>query len=461
MKKDLRTFLDEVKQKAPQNLVTIKKEVDPKFELTGVLRKMQEKGMYPVTYFEKVMGTDIPVVVNLQANRESIALALDTTPEELSLEYAKRQDNLVDPVIVGEADAPVKQNKMIGSDVDLTKFPNITHCEFDGGPYISSAVSTMKHPETGITNMGIYRHQIKGPQKVGIDIGEYAHGAHICRASEAVKKHQEVALVIGHHPLFYLASQFRGSMDISEQRVAGALMGEPLRLVKCETIDVEVPAEAEIVIEGEIPPGEREQEGPFGEYTWYMGSSGPSRFVNIKAITYRNDVIYQDLNSAHPEHNLTGLVGREAMIFKKVKESIPTAKAVCLPFSGTCRHAVYVSIKKEFDGLGRNAGLAALAADPFMKLCIVVDDDINIYNEAEVMWAVATRIQPARDIIVIPQSYVCELDPSAYSIKGREERGYMNDKWIIDATKPYGLSFQERADVPEDVWKNINLDEYL
>jgi UbiD family decarboxylase len=113
------------------------------------------------------------------------------------------------------------------------------------------------------------------------------------------------------------------------------------------------------------------------------------------------------------------------------------------------------------DGIGRNAALAALAADPFLKLAIVVDDDINIYNEAEVMWAVATRIQPDRDVVIIPDAYVCELDPSSYDIKGRNIRGYMNAKWFIDATKPYGLPFQERAEVPESVWKNMNLDEYL
>ena len=149
------------------------------------------------------------------------------------------------------------------------------------------------------------------------------------------------------------------------------------------------------------------------------------------------------------------------MIFKKVKESIPTLKAVSLPFSGTCRHTVYLSIKKEYDGLGRNAALAALASDPLLKLAIVVDDDINIFNEAEVMWAVTTRTQPDRDVVIIPDAYVCELDPSAYSIKGREERGYMNAKWFIDATKPFGLPFQIRADVPENVWKNININDYM
>jgi 2,5-furandicarboxylate decarboxylase 1 len=136
-------------------------------------------------------------------------------------------------------------------------------------------------------------------------------------------------------------------------------------------------------------------------------------------------------------------------------------KAVTLPFSACGRHTAYISIKKEYDGVGRNCGLTALGADPFVKLVVLVDDDINVYNEAEVMWAVATRVQADRDVIIIPESYVCELDPSGYAITDRTQSGYLNAKWIIDATKPVGLPFQHRADVPEDVWRNIRLEDYL
>ncbi len=459
MQNDLRGFLQALRENMPGDLVTVKKEVSPEFELCGVLRKFQEKNMFPAVYFEKVTGTQVPVVSNIMASRERLALALETTPDALSLEYARRQDDLRDPILAD--DAPVKQNKMIGDEVDFSKFPNITHCELDGGPYISSGISIIKDPDTGIINMGIYRLQIKGKNKVCIWPGEYSHGDHIARVAEARNKPLDIAIMIGHHPLVYMASQFRGAMDISELRVAGGLLQEPLRVVKGETVDIDVPADAEIIIEGQIPPGVWEEEGPFGEYTWYTGDSTVTRIVNMTAITYRDNPIYQDLFSAHPEHNLTGLVGREAIIYKKVKASVPTLKAVTLPFSGCCRHTVYLSIKKEYDGIGKNAALAALAADPFMKLAIVVDDDINIFNEAEVMWAVATRIQPDRDVVFIPDAAVGHLDPTSYGIKGRATRGNMNTKWFIDATKPHGLPFAERADVPEYVWKDMSLDDYL
>jgi len=267
--------------------------------------------------------------------------------------------------------------------------------------------------------------------------------------------------MIGHHPAVYMASQFRGPFEVDELEVAGGLLNEPLRVVKGETVDLHIPADAEIVIEGTIPPNAREEEGPFGEYTWYMGNKEVTPFIEVSAITHRKDAIYYDINSAHPEHNFTGLLGREAMLYTRIKSVVPTVKAVTLPFSGTCRHTAYVSIRKEYDGLGKNTALAALAADPFMKLVVVVDEDINVFNEAEVMWAVCTRVQADRDVFIVPDAYVCELDPSAYSVRGRQERGFLNSKWGIDATKPVDLPFQERADVPEEIWKEMRLEDYL
>src|SRR5208282_3264959 len=129
--------------------------------------------------------------------------------------------------------------------------------------------------------------------------------------------------------------------------------------------------------------------------------------------------------------------------------------------SGTCRHTAYVSFRKDYDGQGKIASIAALASDPMIKLAVIVDDDINVRNEQEVWWAVATRVQADRAITLVPESYVAELDPSAYSIRSRDERAALNTKWSIDATKPIDLPFQERADVPVKFWKDIDLNSYL
>lgn len=456
--KDLRSFLAGL-ESYPGELFRVKRSVDPRLELTGVLRKLQEKGAFPALLFEEVKGTHMPVLSNTLASRSRLAIALEADPGQLTMEYAKRQGDLM-PVIQVEK-APVKEVRMKGTDVDLQKLPNITHCGGDGGPYISSGVVIMKDPGTGKYNAGIYRIQIKGRNRLGIWPGAYSHGMQIIRANEREGRPTEVAIMIGHHPAVYMASQFRGPFEVDELEVAGGLVGEPLRVTRGETIDLNVPADAEIVIEGIIPPNVREAEGPFGEYTWYMGNEEITPVIEVSAITHRKDAIYYDINSAHPEHNLTGLLAREAMLYTRVKAVVPTVKAVTLPFSGTCRHTAYISIRKEYDGLGKNTALAALAADPFMKLVIVVDDDIDVFNEAEVMWAVCTRVQADRDVFIVPDAYVCELDPSAYSIKGRAERGSINAKWAIDATKPVDLPFQARADVPEAIWKNMRLEDYL
>lgn len=459
MAKDLRSYLGDLRQRRPGDWTVVNREVDPDLELTAVLRKLQQDNRFPVVLFRRVKGTAMPVLANTLASRERLALALDTATTELTREYVRRVTRRV-PVTRRE-NAPVQEVVKAGADADLYELPHIVHCGNDGGPYISSGLCIVKDPDTGIHNMGIYRLQIKGRNKLGIYPGHHSHAAHILLKKETKGEPLEIAIAIGHHPAVYMAAQYRGSLDDDEFEVAGALLGEPLEVTTARTVDLLVPAAAEIVIEGRVLPGVREEEGPFGEYTWYLGDKVLNPVIEVTAVTRRRDPYFFDIFSAHPEHNLCGLVGHEALLYRKLKESIPTVTNVCVPFSGTCRHSVYVSIKKEYDGLGRNAALTALAAHPFIKLAIIVDDDIDVFNEAEVMWAVVTRVQADRDVFVIPDSYVCELDPSAYDIKDRTARGGLNAKWAIDATKPVGIRFLPRADVPESRWKDIDLSQYI
>ncbi|GAA4738143.1 UbiD family decarboxylase [Nocardioides endophyticus] len=464
MPKDLRTFIEQVQQSNPTSFLTTKKEVDPRYELTGVLRKFQEQGQFPMVLFEDVKGCDIPVLGNALGHRERLALLFDTDSNGLAAAYEKKQGQQIPPVEVEAADAPVKQVVQTGADVDVTSIATIVHCEGDGGEhgeYISSGVTLAKDNDTGVYNAGIYRIQVIGPTELRLDPGQYSHIWHLHHKEEERDQPLEIAIVIGHYPTLYMASQFRGSLEDDEIHVAGGLAGEAMRMVKAETLDMMVPADAEIVIEGRMLPHVREHEGPFGEFSWYVGPAHDAHVVEITAITRRSDAIYQDVFNAHPEHNLIGMVGREAGILSKVRAVVPSVKAVSMPFSAVCRFAAYVSIKKEYDGQGRNAALTALGADPFVKLCIVVDDDIDPYDESQVMWAVATRVRADKDVIIIPEAYTCELDPTAYSIEDPTKNGALNAKWMIDATKPVGLPFQELADVPAEVWKNIRLDDFF
>lgn len=457
--KDLRTFIRQIEENYPEDFYTVEREVDPNLELTAVLRKLQDEGRFPTILYRNVRGTRLPVLANALASRKRLALLFDTTEDKLTDVYVERQHQLIKPERV--ATGPVKEVIQTYDEVDITQLPQIVHCGQDAGPYISSGVVTAKDPDTGLYNAGIYRIQIVGPRKLRIYPGEYSHLWHLHHKQEQRDKPLDVAIVIGHYPTFYMASQYRGPLHVDEIEVAGGLAQQPVRMTPSETLDMDVPADAEIVIEGRILPHIREEEGPFGEFTWYVGPSEMNPVIEITAITRRHDAIYQDVFNAHPEHNLIGLVGREANIYARVKETIPTVKAVSVPYSACCRHAAYISISKEIDGAGRNCALTALGADPFIKLVIVVDDDVNVHNEAEVMWAVATRVQADRDVIIIPESNVCQLDPSAYDISSRTKRGGLNAKWFIDATKPVGLPFQERASVPDEIWRDIRLDDYL
>lgn len=244
------------------------------------------------------------------------------------------------------------------------------------------------------------------------------------------------------------------------------LSGRPLEapydlVTRAKTVDVMVPADAEIIIEGVILLDERIGEGPYGEFTWYYGLERPSPVMKVTAITHRRDAIFHHLFAAHPEHNRTGRLGRESVLYKRVKAAVPSVIDVAMPMSGICRFHAYVRIREEYDGAGKLAALAALASDPFVKLAVVVDEDVDIHNDAEVLWAIATRTQPDRSTFFVPESATSRLDPSSYSIWSRWEKDTMNTKWVIDATMPVEAPFEERADVPRDVWENMDLTEYL
>jgi 2,5-furandicarboxylate decarboxylase 1 len=459
MPKDLRYFLKEVESKQPEDIVRIKKQVDPKFELCGVIRKFQEEGKYPLVYFENVKNSEMPVVSNLFASKSRLALGFGARESTLLKDYMTNEDKRIPSKVV--SDGPVKENVIKGDNLDLKFLPHITHCEKDAGPYITSGVSVFKDPDTGAFDTGIFRLMYKGGNRFGVLYGDYSKAMHVIRKFESKGKPTEMAFFIGHHPASTLTSQTKVPLGMDEFSVMGGLLGESVELVSCETVDLRVPAFAEIVLEGKVIPDVREPEAPFGEYTWYYGLERMSHVLEITAVTYRNHPIYHDIFSAHADHNMAAKVQREAVVYKRIKLAVPSIVDVELPLSGTCRHIAYVSMKKDYDGQGKIASLSALAADPMIKMAVIVDQDINIHDEQQVWWAVATRTQADRALTIVPEAYVAELDPSAYSIRSRADRGALNTKWAIDATKPIEQPFQEAADVPSEFWKNIDIASYL
>src|SRR5215211_1712631 len=386
MAKDLRTFLRRLEERAPSELVRVQREVDPVFELPGVVRRLQADQRYPAVLFDNVKGSRLRAISNVLGSTQLLAEALETTVDKLTETYIEREDKRFPSEVV--EDAPVQEVVLQGDDINLFEMPIVTNCEKDSGAFISSGVTTVKAPETGVHNSGIYRAMVHSRNQLGMSYEKHTHIGKIHRRAESLGKPLDAVIWSGHHPATLLGSQSKIQFGEDEYEVMGGLLQEPLRVAKAKTVDVMVPADAEVVFEGRILPGPRLPEGPYGEFTWYYGLERPSPVMEVTAITFRNDAIFHHLFAAHPEHNLTGRLGREAVLYKRVKQSVPSVKAVHMPMSGICRFTAYVKIAKEYDGEGKLAALAALAADPFVKLAVIVDDDIDINNDSEVLWAI-------------------------------------------------------------------------
>jgi 2,5-furandicarboxylate decarboxylase 1 len=459
MTKDLRSFLAGLDEHARQELRRVKRPVDAEFELTAVLRKLQAENSYPAVLFENVKGRKLRVISNVLGSEQLLAEALETTPHELTRTYIAREDDRIPVDVVTEA--PSQDVVITGADVNLWDMPIVTNCEKDSGRFLTAAISTVRVPETGGYNSGIYRMQVHGRNELGMSYEKHTHIGRVHRHAEALGQPVDVVAWCGHHPATLLGCQSKIPYGEDEYEVMGGLMREPLKVVRAKTVDVMVPAYAEVVFEGRILPERREPEGPFGEFTWYYGLERPSPVMEVTAITHRRDAIFHHLFAAHAEHNLTGRLGRESVLYKRVKAAVPSVTDVYLPMSGVCRFHAYVQIEKEYDGEAKLAALAALASDAFVKLAVIVDRDVDIHNEAEVMWAIATRTQPDRDTFFVPETATSRLDPASYSIWSRLEKDSMNTKWAIDATMPIEAPFEERADVPRSFWEDLNLREYL
>lgn len=459
MGKDLRTFLEQVKSEQPDQYVQVKRTVDPKFELSAVAALLELRGQIPAMLFENVKGSDLPVLINANATFERLALSLGTDLDHMVNVFADLEGKALPGVEM--ASGPVHDVILEGDEADLARLPIVTHNELDGGPYISSGVMLTRDPDTGFTNAGIYRHQLHDPKTLGVAIGTGHHAHYIWRRYGELGQNMPVALVIGHHPAFLMGAVSRLPQVGGEMEVVGALLGEPLELVKAHTSDLLVPADAEIVIEGYIPANETMHEGPFGEWPRYYALTGPQPIIRVTAITRRRDAIFQDVFAAHAEHNVLGALPRMGSLFRRVKGVVPSVKALNLPQSGGGRAHCYISYTKGSEGEGKSAAFAVLAAEPDVKLVVLVDDDINIYNESEVLWAVATRFEADQDMNVIPNALGMKLIPTAYG-ENRHERGWMNTKVIIDATKPLAPGeFPPRAQVPRELLERINLADYL
>jgi UbiD family decarboxylase len=459
---DMREFLADLERAG--ELKHVKTQVDKDWEISTLTRKYflqlpAEKR--PALFFDNVKGFDVPVVVSVFGNRRRYAMGLGVAPEEIGRRWVKALDSPIPPELVKTG--PCKENIMLGKDVDLLRFPiPIWTPGKDVGPYITAPGCVSRDPETGQVNVGTYRLQVKGKNKTGLFYGQGTQhiAVHHLRHKK-LGRPMEVAVVLGSDPYISMVQVTKVPQDMDEYAAAGGLKRAPIELVKCETIDLEVPATSEIVIEGEVPADIEEPEAPFGETSGFMSPLRQSPIINIKAITYRNNPVYHSYLSQKPPSESTNIkcCGAEGTLLWGLKRiGVPVVKDLYCPDSGSNGFYIVVSIEKMTPGHPQRVCNAIWSFAPNLgKYIIVCDDDIDIRNPFDVEWALTYRCDPVRDTFSLANAQGAGIDPT---------RGHapISGKMGLDATiKQRGdyelaLPDKEYFDKVEARWQEYGLE---
>lgn len=458
--KDLGTFLSDYERDHAEDVIHIEKKISSIYECTVIARHFENLNKFPLILFENVTTarnetSEFRCVINVLGDRRKLAYAIDSDFENVAIEWQRKaSESKIKPIVISKAEAPCKEKVLVGVGADLLKFPILKHHGMDPGPYITAGMLTCYDPDTGVDNMAFHRGFVSGPREIRCLITPSTHNAINLRKHEEAGKPMKVAFWVGHHPAVLMGAQTRTGYPESHYEAAGGLAREALRLVPSETLgdDFLVPADAEIVIEGVIRPGHRDLEGPFGEYTRYFGPQQMGPVIEVTAVSHRKKAIWHSFMAGMNNH--FGGTQEEGTIYSAVKKVVPQVQRVYCPVSGSGRFHAYVQIRKTSEGQAKEAILAALTASGMTKHVIVVDEDIDIYDDRWVLWAVATRSQWDKDLIVIPGCVGYPLDPSV--------DGAVTAKGGIDATKPAPPArFPQKIYVPEDVLKRIRLSEFI
>ncbi|MDP2728814.1 MAG: UbiD family decarboxylase [Dehalococcoidia bacterium] len=456
--KDLHYFLSQYEETCPDEVVHIEKEISGRHQVTALATQLEKEKRFPIIVCHNVVNDwgkcSYPLVTFMMSSRKRMATIMDTTIDMVGPEFCRRIQNGLKPVVVPRSKAPVKEVVETGDAIDLTAFPALVHHEMDPGAYITAGFLTCYDPETGILNSAIHRGWIKGKDEVRVYISPPTHNFHIFKKYETRGEDMKVAYWIGHHPLAVLGCEAHVSSSASHYEAAGGAMGEPMRLVASETLgdDFLVPADAEVIIEGIIPHGERRPEGPFGEYTRYSGPQRWHPYIRVTAVTHRAEPYWQDIMVGHT--HWVGALQMEGGAFDGIRKSVPGVMAVYAPMSGAGQFHLYLKIKKTVEGQSRTALLAALNTHLLIKHAFVFDDDVDIFDEKEVLLALATRFQGDKDLMVIKDCLGPSLDPSAEEAVGT--------KVGFDCTKPAPPArFPSRLRVPTEVMDKTRLEDFI
>lgn len=396
------------------DVIEITEELSSEYEVSKVLRQ------YPkdTVIIKNVKGYDMPVISGICNTRDKIAKSINCEVSEITEK------------IIEAMEKPVKVDRFTDfseyetSDVDLDKIPVLTHYKRDGGAYITAGVVFARDPETGIQNASIHRMMVLDNKRLVIRIVPRNLYTYFQKAQK-LGKDLDIAIAIGMDPAILLASTTSIPIDYDEMDVANAFKGGNLELIKCG--DLNVP-QADIILEGKISVTETVAEGPFVDLTDTYDIIRDQPIINLETMHIKNDAVYHAIIPAGFEHKLLQGLPQEPRIFKAVKNAVPTVENVVLTEGGCCWLHAVVSIRKQTEGDGKNAIMAALSAHPSLKHCVVVDTDVNVFDAEDVEYAISTRVKGDRDIMIVPNVRGSSLDPVAESDGTTTKIG-------VDATK--------------------------
>ncbi|RKR45795.1 UbiD family decarboxylase [Paraburkholderia sp. BL17N1] len=441
-------------------LATIDRPVALEHELAAIAKRLDAT---QAAFFTKPGGHDVPVVSGFMSRRAWIAEAMGVAEADLLKRFRDAADQPIPSKEISRAEAACQQVVHTGG-IDLHKLlPIPTHSEHDNGPYITAGLVIARNPRTGVQNVSINRIQVHGPDRMAILLLP-RHLYAFQKAAEEAGDALDVAIAIGVDPLTMLASQAISPIDSDELEIAGALHGAPLPVVKCVSNGVNVPAFAEIVIEGRILPNVRELEGPFGEFPKYYSAQEAREVIEVTALTHREKPIFHTIVPAEMEHLLLGAIPREATLLAHLQRSHPNVKDVHLSVGGVCRYHLWVQFDKKREGEAKNVILCAFGAHYDIKQVVVVDTDVDVHDPAEIEWAIATRFQADRDLVVIEGAQGSPLDPSTTVGQPEDAPPHLQGvsaKMGLDATRPvvYASHVFTRVRIPGQ--DTVNLDELV
>jgi 4-hydroxy-3-polyprenylbenzoate decarboxylase/2,5-furandicarboxylate decarboxylase 1 len=436
---DLRGFMALLEEEG--ELRRVRRPVSTKFEIAAGIRRMGDTGG-PALLFEDVLEHDIPVVGGLFSTRHRALLAMGAADhQEGNARFLRGLHQPIAPVATGEA--PCQEVVHTGDEVDLDRLPLPVYSAKDGGAYVTVGLTISNDPLDGRRNASVYREMRVDRQRLAVMSHAFQGlGTQIARAAE-LGVPLEVAIANGVHPVLLYASQAKVPHGVDELAIAGGILGRPVPVVRCRTVGLEVPADAEIVIEGRILPGEYVREGPFGEFTGYYGPAESNPVIQVTAITHRRDPVFLAGLTGVPttDNHVLKVFAYESNLLQNLRGVFPEVTAVCFPDWGGVQYVAVVALAQRYKGQARHLILTALGDPARLKWVVVVDDDIDVYDTEQVNWAITTRSQPAEDLVVIPRVAGGPLDPSA------PEKEVIS-VWGLDATRPFGAEFPEVARVP-------------